>query len=222
MAMPLVDLSGRVFGKLTVLEERLPRTRPKKWFCQCECGKIKAINHGNLVSGSTKSCGCFKKAFISEAITTHGGRNTSLYRVFSSMHTRCSNPKSQNYQYYGGKGIQVCPEWTSFAPFQEWANKAGYSPDLTLDRKYSNKDYSPENCRWVTSTIQNRNREKQKETSSKYIGVSWNTHKQKWIASVKPNGPRVFLGYFVCEITAAKTRDQYIKENNLEGFVLNF
>lgn len=222
MSRKAIDLSGRVFSKLTVLKERLPRTKPRMWYCQCECGKTKLIAHSNLTSGSTKSCGCSKNELISKASTTHGGRFTPLYNVFSSMHTRCSNPNSPSYPHYGGKGIQVCKEWANFQPFQDWAKSSGYAQGLTIDRIDSSKHYSPENCRWVSYVIQNRNRSKQKNSSSKYIGVSWNSRKQKWKADIKVNDLRIFLGYFDCETEAAKTRDQYIIDNSLQGFVLNF
>lgn len=35
---------------------------------------------------------------------------------------------------------------------------ATYKPGLDLDRKDNEKGYSPENCRWVTRSINNRNK----------------------------------------------------------------
>lgn len=63
-----LDLSGRVFGKLTVLalhhvrqrsesEKRIIR-RMRMWLCRCECGKQKVIPQENLMRGDTRSCGC--------------------------------------------------------------------------------------------------------------------------------------------------------------------
>ena len=66
------------------------------------------------------------------------------------MRERCHNPKSQNYAFYGGKGIAVCPEWNlDFFAFKKWALEAGYSSELELDRVNPNMGYSPENCRWL-------------------------------------------------------------------------
>lgn len=74
------------------------------------------------------------------------------------MKTRCYNQNAINYQWYGAKGVRVCDEWQRFLPFYEWAISSGYSDNLTLDRKESDKDYTPENCRWVTISEQQRNR----------------------------------------------------------------
>ena len=51
-----VDLTGQVFGKLTVFSRS---TTPQKWTCQCECGKLTDVFHGHLISGRTCSCGQF-------------------------------------------------------------------------------------------------------------------------------------------------------------------
>ena len=51
-----VDLTGQVFGKLTVISRS---TTPQKWTCQCECGRLTDVFHGHLISGRTCSCGQF-------------------------------------------------------------------------------------------------------------------------------------------------------------------
>lgn len=55
------DLSGKVFGKLTVLREA-PRNRKKdiQWACLCECGTKAVVGGGQLREGRTKSCGCLR------------------------------------------------------------------------------------------------------------------------------------------------------------------
>ena len=73
------------------------------------------------------------------------------------MKTRCSYAKSDNYSYYGGRGIAVCDEWKGFKAFKQWALKSGYSDSLTIDRIEGSKDYCPENCRWATVKEQNNN-----------------------------------------------------------------
>lgn len=88
----------------------------------------------------------------------HGGRYTRLYNIWLNMKQRCSNPKASHYEYYGGKGISVCREWRdSFSSFREWAFANGYDERLTLDRIERDKDYCPENCRWITQTEQMSN-----------------------------------------------------------------
>lgn len=55
-----IDLSGQVFGRLTVLNrsEKKDGEREAYWDCLCECGK-KIRTRGSLLrKGKTKSCGC--------------------------------------------------------------------------------------------------------------------------------------------------------------------
>lgn len=91
----------------------------------------------------------------------HGLSNTRLHRIWHSMYCRCYYKSTNQYKNYGGKGIKVCEEWKhieGFVNFYNWAMTNGYRDDLTLDRIDNDKNYSPQNCRWVTCKQQCRNR----------------------------------------------------------------
>ena len=78
---------------------------------------------------------------------------------YKGMMSRCYNENSCNYKWYGGKGIAVCDEWRNdFLNFRDWALENGYSKELTLDRIDGEKDYCPENCRWITWERQQNNK----------------------------------------------------------------
>ena len=56
----IIDLTGQVFGRLTVIEYYETRKGRARWHCQCSCGNIKVIDGKSLRNGATKSCGCFR------------------------------------------------------------------------------------------------------------------------------------------------------------------
>lgn len=58
-----IDLTGKIFGKLTVVEE-YPQRTPQgsvQWKCQCECGNTTIVSGDNLRRNHTLSCGCLQK-----------------------------------------------------------------------------------------------------------------------------------------------------------------
>ena len=68
MDKKIKDISGRVFGKLKVVEfyDRDKIKKRTKWKCQCECGKEVVVDLKNLMSGNSKSCGCVGSKKISD------------------------------------------------------------------------------------------------------------------------------------------------------------
>lgn len=162
------DLSGKVFGRLTVLRPATPRVRANghligQSVVVCSCGKSGefVVRNCSLKSGMTTSCGCKNRERIiqqnkDKRIT--GQSNSRLAHIFYSMHRRCESQKHKGYKCYGGKGIQVCPEWDKFEVFYKWALENGYDSSLTIDRIDSDKGYSPNNCRWVTMKDNIRNK----------------------------------------------------------------
>lgn len=165
------ELEGRRFGRWTVLGKSEKRGKRIFWLCRCECGNEKMVDGYSLLKGDSLSCGCLMVDRIKETCQKHGMRKTRLYTVWVDMRNRCSNPQNISYQWYGAKGIAVCPEWLGehgFENFSKWAYENGYDETAergkcTLDRKDSNGNYEPSNCQWKNSIEQNNNR------SSNYI-----------------------------------------------------
>ena len=153
-------MSGQRFGRLTVLDMAGRNNYGKiQWRCLCDCGCERIVNGNDLQQGRTKSCGCLQREIVAEgAHTTHGGRRTRLWRIWSGMRNRCNTQTATGYENYGGRGICVCKEWDDFSAFQDWALSHGYTDELTIDRVDVNGDYEPSNCRWATRAEQNRNK----------------------------------------------------------------
>ncbi len=62
--LPTVDLTNKIFDKLTVVSFAGIRKRIPYWNCECNCGNGKTISQYSLLKGTTKSCGCLKKEMM--------------------------------------------------------------------------------------------------------------------------------------------------------------
>lgn len=62
------DITGQVFGYLTVMGRIGHRGKAVLWECKCQCGNTCDVTTGSLSSGYTTSCGCRKSSYGEEAI----------------------------------------------------------------------------------------------------------------------------------------------------------
>ena len=88
--------------------------------------------------------------------------HTRIYSIWRGMKQRCYNPSCKEYKIYGGRGINICEEWTNkengSKNFYNWARSNGYRFNLSIDRIDPDGNYCPENCRWATSKQQGNNK----------------------------------------------------------------
>ena len=168
----LKDLTNQRFKRLTVIKRDLTVYQGRKrtrWWCQCDCGNIVSVVSTDLLSGHTKSCGCYQQDQASKSLTQIRSRNprfhctkTKSYRIWRAMLQRCEDQNFIYYHYYGGRGVTVCERWHDYFAFKE---DMGEPSKLdTLDRIDPNGNYDPSNCRWVNMKNQNNNRR-----SCKYV-----------------------------------------------------
>lgn len=159
MGKEVSGMVGKTFGRWTVIAKTKERGNGGaiKYLCRCKCGTEKTVPGTLLRSGSSKSCGCYNRDII-----TKFGRSVykeRLYAVWNSIKQRCTNPRDRAFKNYGGRGITVCDDWRqSYGSFKAWAMENGYKPGLWIDRIDCDGPYSPQNCRWTTPKVQQRNK----------------------------------------------------------------
>ncbi len=153
--------AGQVFGSLTLLGTSKMVGKQRYVDVRCACGVVKSTRFDAILAGNTVSCGCVRSERNKVANLRHGkgGRGANrhpMYHTWSDMIQRCSNKNSAAYEYYGGQGITVCPEWLDFCNFDRDMSSTWFEGG-TLDRVDTTLGYTHDNCRWATRSEQLEN-----------------------------------------------------------------
>ena len=196
------DITGKVFGRLTVDYMSGRSKGGILWMCTCSCGNTKEIVYSAIAGkrAGVKSCGCLRSELAvrnTKSLTKHGMTLSTTYVIWKGMKARCTNMNDPAYHSYGGRGITICNDWVSFENF---LRDMGERPDeLTLERVDNDNSYCKENCKWATRKEQANNRRRRSGCTSKYIGVSFCKSSKTWLGMVKGNYVGRFKGEDVCQ-----------------------
>lgn len=123
--MKRIDLTGKRFGKLTVVEYDYNQ---RKYKCVCDCGNIIYVLPQNLRGNQTRSCGCLVKSRHN-----YGWGKQPLYHVWYTMKSRTD--------------IGVCDEWLDFSNFKDWMLSKGYENGMRIHRINLSQKFSPDNVK---------------------------------------------------------------------------
>lgn len=137
------------------MKKRQKHERQPHFGYVCACGGYKAFY--------AKTCAACKGHL------RHGLSFTPEYRAWQTMRHRCTEQTSPAWADYGGRGITVCARWLN-SPANFLADMGPRPRGFELDRKENDGGYwcgfcdeckslgRPANCRWVTRSINDRNR----------------------------------------------------------------
>jgi hypothetical protein len=168
-----VDITGKKFGRLTVIKRSSNMGKRVMFACECECtpNQFFDVRTDHLQTGHTLSCGCLGLEKLDEGRLKHGAAGRyerhPLYSKWCGMIQRCYNKNSSRYEDYGGRGIKVCEEWHTYEPYRDYIltlpncpkdiETQGVILHLTIDRIRNNEGYKPGNVQWATHKQQMNN-----------------------------------------------------------------
>jgi hypothetical protein len=158
---------GQRFGALVISGEGEPREtkygKRRRWLARCDCGADALVDPNATMRGRHQRCAACAPVARDARMTRHGcaeradASATPEYRAWMNMHRRCSDESHRSYKDYGQRGVSVTARWDTFEAFLADMG-ARPSSGHSLDREDNNLGYGPDNCRWATADVQNRNK----------------------------------------------------------------
>jgi hypothetical protein len=217
-----IDLTGRVFGRLTVVDRAEDKVTPSgnkcvMWNCVCECGNKAVVNSRALVTGNSKSCGCYNSDVRRERnrkyntyniidgvvhVFTPSGKeflmdekflyllNDHCWEINQNGYVGCGNKKEKRREHLH-RIVTNCPD------------------DKVIDHINGDPlDNCLSNLRIVTAQQNLMNRKPGRSNTSGVVGVTWIKKSQKWRASIGLDGKTIPLGYYKDFNDAVEARHQ--------------
>lgn len=243
----LNDLTGQIFGKLTVIKRVEDYIFPKgqrktQWLCECNCdahNRIMVLG-SNLTKNNTSSCGCLQKERASEF-----NKEYNIYDL--------SGEYGIGYTLKGEEFYFDLEDYDLISKYCWHITNRGYvttrdenrrgrrinfhrlvmgltSEKIDVDHIHGKKtrnDNRKENLRLATRSQNNMNSALSKNNTTGVTGVYFDKNAKKWSASIMVNYKTIYLGLFDKFEDAVKARkeaeDKYFGEysydNSMNGAI---
>lgn len=206
------DLSGKKYGRLSVIGTAPKQGRHIMWMCLCDCGNVVKVRNDHLLKGETKSCGCW----IAERTAQRNRENAK--KIVYEIHNDCAVGK-----FVSGEEFYVDVEDLHKISDKAWSlTKKGYLRHMYRDENNNTRSYSmhqyilgvvgkkvqvdhidrnkmnnrKSNLRICDSFGNARNRGERKNNTSGFTGVIYKKSENKWYASFSINKKRKYIGGF--------------------------
>ena len=220
------DLTGMVFGRLTVLEQDDDYVTPKglhfaRWRCQCSCEEktvlsVIAYELTRTNRSSTRSCGC-----LARELTSERSRKPNVYNLdgeFGVGWTHNTNMEFyfdlEDYDLIKDFSWHTHTDQTGYTTLR--AKIPGTDKSIKMSHLLGFKDYDhinrnsldnrKANFREATNSQNKQNRSLFSNNTSGVTGVCWRKDSEKWRAEIRVNNQRICLGSFINKEDAIRSR----------------
>lgn len=197
----VIDLTGKKFGKLTVISRVKNRGRYVYWHCKCDCGNEKEICGSSLKRGHTTSCGCIRTThstneyeFTADICIGYTNKNEMFLidiEDFDKIKNYCWHFDSQGYV---ATNTTVCGKAKKIRLHRLIMN----FPDGMVDHKHGSDtkyDNRKSNLRVCNNTLNQRNKKVKTNSKTGVKGVSF-THCNTYQAQIQVDGKLIYLGSY--------------------------
>ena len=223
------NLKGQTFGRLTVLYEAEPQytsggNRKVMWHCKCDCGNEKDIPSGDLLSGHTKSCGCYNLEIAAKRMS----KIRKTYNTYDLSGDFGIGFTSKGDEFWFDKeDYDLIKEYCWFKHHDYFVAKelnsgtyktiqlhnlitGNHTPGYVSDHIKSEYKFDNRKCnlRVVTRSDNNKNRKLASNNKSGVTGVYWRKREGMWSAQIRVNYKRIDLGNFIRFEDAVAARKQ--------------
>ena len=148
----LIDLTGRRFGRLTVLHRAPTVNKRTLWRCRCDCGEERDVQSYNLKHPlkryRTVSCGCYQREVAASVNRTHGASRTPEMKMYWQAKKRA---KRTGISFTIAPSDVVIPDDCPLLAIPlEVGSGVQSAKSPSLDRVDPSRGYDPGNV-WVIS-----------------------------------------------------------------------
>ena len=212
MGRKVIDLTGRVFEKLTVIKRvENDKDGHLMWLCQCDCcgeNSLKVVYGFNLKNGNTQSCGCLQREIIGEFNKeTKKKYNTyDLTGEYGIGYTEEGEEfyfdledydKIKDYYWFKNKDEYIRTRLDENSSLFMHRLVTNCPDDMEVDHEFHDTwDNRKEFLRIVTRSQNEMNKDLKSTNTSGVTGVSWSKRNEKWRPYISINGKQTGLGYY--------------------------